>query len=192
MKAKWLGVALGCAVLAGGAAGCGQGRAIFNVDVYSFLKGTGRDTLRLPPDPLPPLPPSTTVTDSVTPIAVNLPGAGSSIVDTVRLIGTLDVTNPTSSGTLSYQIFFASSPSPAVVYGGAPALTVGPASFPAATTSVPISAPNLAAPVRDLFKSSALYIGIRGTISNTGATGLRTTLKLTQLQATIIILDKVF
>src|SRR2546430_11874390 len=50
MKAKWLGVALGCAVLAGGAAGCGQGRAIFNVDVYSFLKGTGRDTLRLPPD----------------------------------------------------------------------------------------------------------------------------------------------
>src|SRR2546430_10966030 len=77
MKAKWLGVALGCAVLAGGAAGCGQGRAIFNVDVYSFLKGTGRDTLRLPPDPLPPLPPSTTVTDSVTPIAVNLPGAGS-------------------------------------------------------------------------------------------------------------------
>src|SRR5256886_13429414 len=90
MKAKWHVVALGCAVVA---AGCGQGRAIFNVDVYSFLKGTGKDTLRLPPDPLPPLPPSTTVTDSVTPIAVNLPGAGSSIVDTVRLIGTLDVTN---------------------------------------------------------------------------------------------------
>ncbi len=108
MKAKWHVVALGCAVVA---AGCGQGRAIFNVDVYSFLKGTGQDTLRLPPDPLPPLPPSTTVTDSVTPIAVNLPGAGSSIVDTVRLIGTLDVTNPTSSGTLTYQIFFASSPS---------------------------------------------------------------------------------
>src|SRR5256885_16044186 len=92
----------------GGAAGCGQGRAIFNVDVYSFLKGTGRDTLRLPPDPLPPLPPSTTVTDSVTPIAVHLPGAGSSIVDTVRLLGTLAVTSPTSACPLTYQIFFAS------------------------------------------------------------------------------------
>src|SRR2546430_13454033 len=34
----------------------------------------------------------------------NLPRGGSSIVDTVRLIGTLDVTNPTSSGTLTYQI----------------------------------------------------------------------------------------
>src|SRR6184192_1903574 len=192
MKAKWLGVALGCAVLAGGAAGCGQGRAIFHVDVYSFLKGTGRDTLRLPPDPLPPLPPSTTVTDSVTPIVVNLPGAGSSIVDTVRLLGTLDVTNPTSSGTLSYQIFFASSPSPAVVYGGAPALTVGPASFPAATTGVPIDAPNLAASARDLFKGSGLYIGVRASVSNTGAAGLKTTLKLTQLQARIVVQDKIF
>src|SRR5436190_840466 len=48
MKAKLLGVALGCAVVA---AGCGQGRAIFNVDVYSFLKGTGSDTVPyfLPP-----------------------------------------------------------------------------------------------------------------------------------------------
>ena len=190
MKAKWLGLALASAAVA---AGCGEGRAIFNVDVYSFLQGTGRDALRLPPDPLPPLLPATTVTDSVTPIAVNLPGAGSSIVDTVSLSGSLDVTNPTSSGSLSYQIFFASNPSPAAVYGGAPALTVGPASFPAATTtSVPISAPNLAAPVRDLFKGSALYIGIRGTISNTGATGLKTTLKLTRLQARIVLQDKFF
>src|SRR2546426_9104954 len=189
MKGKWLGLALASAAVAGG---CGEGRASCNVDVYSFLQETARDTLRLPPGPLPPLPPSTTVTDSVTPIAVNLPGAGSSSVDSVRLIGPVDVTNPTSSGTPTYQIFFASSPSPAVVYGSAPALTVGPASFPAATTSVPISAPNLAAPLRDLFKSSALYIGIRGTISNTGTTGLRTTLKLTQLQATIITQDKIF
>src|SRR5207249_1150404 len=159
----------------------------------SFLKGTGGDTLRLTPDPLPPMPPATAFVDSSTPVGVNLPGGlSSSIVDTVRVTGSIDVANPTSSGSLSYAIFLASSPSPAVVYGSAPALTVGPASFPAATTSVPISAPNLAAPLRDLFKSSALYVGIRGTISNTGTTGLRTTLKLTQLQATIIIQDKIF
>src|SRR3989440_12176472 len=148
MKAKWHVVALGCAVVA---AGCGQGRAIFNVDVYSFIKGTGGDTLRLTPDPLPPMPPATTIRDSIPPVGVNLPGGlGSSIVDTVRLTGNIDVTNPTSSGDLSYAIFLASDPSPAVFYGVAPALTIGPASFTAATTSVPINAPNLAASAMDL------------------------------------------
>jgi hypothetical protein len=189
MGAKWLWTAVLLAVVTG----CGEGRAIFNVDVYSFLKGGGRDTLRLTPDPLPPMPPGTTISDSITPVGVNLPGGlGSSIVDTVRLTGNIDVTNPTSSGSLSYAIFLASDPSPTVVYGGVPVLTVGPASFPAATTSVPINAPNLAAAARDLFKGSALYVGIRASISNTGAAGLKTTLKLTQLQARIVIQDKIF
>ena len=86
----------------------------------------------------------------------------------------------------------ASDPSPAVVYGGAPALTIGPASFPAATTGVPINAPNLAAAARDLFKGSGLYVGVRASISNTGAAGLKTTLRLTQLQARVVIQDKLF
>ena len=34
-------------------AGCGQGKAIFNVDVYSFMAGSGRDTIpyAIPPAP---------------------------------------------------------------------------------------------------------------------------------------------
>ncbi|HXL33378.1 MAG TPA: hypothetical protein VN953_00510 [Gemmatimonadales bacterium] len=189
MRAKWLWTAVVLAAVTG----CGEGRAILNVDIYSFLTGTGGDTLRLTPDPLPPMPPGTSVTDSITPVGVNLPGGlGSSLVDTVRVTGNIDVTNPTSSGSLSYAIFLASDPSPAVVYGGAPALTIGPASFPAATTGVPINAPNLAASARDLFKGSGLYIGVRASVSNTGAAGLKTTLKLTQLQARIVVQDKIF
>ena len=189
MRATWLWTA----VLLGVLTGCGEGRAIFTVDVFSFLKGTGGDTLRLTPDPLPPMPPATTFVDSTTPVGVNLPGGlSSSIVDTVRVTGSIDVANPTSSGNLSYAIFLASDPSPAVVYGSAPALTVGPASFPAATTSVPINAPNLAAAARDLFKGSGLYVGVRASISNTGAAGLKTTLRLTQLQARVVIQDKIF
>ena len=189
MRATWLWTA----VLLAAVTGCGEGRLIFDVDLYSFLAGTAADTVRLTPDPLPPLPPGTTVTDSITPIGVSLPGGlGSSLVDTVRVTGNIDVTNPTSSGSLSYAIFLASDPSPAVVYSGAPALTVGPASFPTTTTSVPISAPNLAASVRDLFKGSGLYIGVRASVSNTGATGLKTTLKLTQLQARVVMQDKIF
>ena len=105
MRAKWIWTA----VLLTAVAGCGEGRVIFNVDIYSFLTGTGGDTLRLTPDPLPPMPPGTTITDSITPVGVNLPGGmGSSLVDTVRVTGNIDVTNPTSSGSLSYAIFLAS------------------------------------------------------------------------------------
>ena len=70
MRANWLLVTL-VAILA---VGCGEGRAIFNVDVYSFVKGTGQDTI---PYFIPPGGASA----SNTPKRVNLPGAGSSIVD---------------------------------------------------------------------------------------------------------------
>jgi hypothetical protein len=191
MNARWIGVALLAAV----AVACGEGRVIFNVDVQSFMAGTGSDTLRLTPDPFPGLPPGTTVRDSIPPVGVDLPSAmSSSIVEDVRLTGNLDVTNPTSSGSLSYDVFFASSSDPAIVYGGPPALVIGPASFPpGTTTSIPITSLNLAAVVGDAFKESALYVGIRAVISNDpGITDLKTTLKLTELQATIVFQDKVF
>src|SRR2546429_9536313 len=89
MKAKWLGLAL---VSAAVAAGCGEGRAIFNVDVYSFLKGTGRDTVPYL------VPPGLSGSGSSTPQKINLPGAGSSIVDSVRALGTSDLINATGSG----------------------------------------------------------------------------------------------
>jgi hypothetical protein len=194
MNARWIGVALLTAV----AVACGEGRAIFHVDVHSFMAGTGSDTLRLTPEPLPGFPPGSTFSDSITPVGVDLPSAmSSSIVEDVRLTGNLDITNPTSSGSLSYEVFFASSSDPAVVYApGALALSIGAPSFPAVTTtSIPFSSGNLAALVGDAFKQSALYVGIRATIQNTepvGGPDLKTTLKLTELRATIVFQDKVF
>src|SRR2546426_12668134 len=85
MKAKWLGLAL---VSAAVAAGCGEGRAIFNVDVYSFLKGTGRDTV-------PYLVPGLSGSGSSIPQKINLPGAGSAIVDSVRALRKLELINST-------------------------------------------------------------------------------------------------
>ena len=97
MKAKWLGAALWCVVLAG----CGQGRAIFNVDVHSFLKGTGSDTVPYF------LPPGISGDTASTPQKVNLPGVGSSIVDSVRAFGTIDLRNATGSGSIGLQVYLA-------------------------------------------------------------------------------------
>src|SRR2546430_16668588 len=55
MRAKWLWTAVGLAA----EKGCGEERAILNVDIYSFLTGTGVERLRLTPSPLPPMPPGT-------------------------------------------------------------------------------------------------------------------------------------
>src|SRR5438094_10563761 len=100
MKAKWLGLAL---VSAAVAAGCGEGRAIFNVDVYSFLKGTGRDTI-------PYLVPGLSGRGSSIPQKINLPGAGSSIVDSVRALGTADLRNATCLCSLGLQAVLAAGP----------------------------------------------------------------------------------
>src|SRR5438132_287412 len=97
MKAKWLVVALGCAVVAG----CGKGRAIFNVDVYSFIKGTGSGTRSYA------VPPGVSGSVGTTPQKISLPGAGSSIVDTVRAFGTLDLNNTSGSGTIGLDVYLA-------------------------------------------------------------------------------------
>src|SRR3989442_10951286 len=96
------------------------------------------------------------------------------MVDTVMVNGSLDVTHSTGTGTFSYEVFFSSSSDPAVVYAARPALTVGPAPIPG-TGPVPITSQNIAAVVGDAFKGSGLYVGIRVTMSNTGATNLQAT-----------------
>ena len=42
MKPKWIALTIG---IAAAAMGCGEGRAIFNVDVFSFMQGGGNDSL---------------------------------------------------------------------------------------------------------------------------------------------------
>src|SRR2546427_5848368 len=96
MNAKCFGVAL----LAALTVGCGEGRAIFNVDVHSFLFGTGRDTV-------PYLVPASTTLDTSSVQHINLPGAGSSIVDTVHAIGGVTFLNASGLGTIRFQIYVA-------------------------------------------------------------------------------------
>src|SRR5437879_13915932 len=94
MRAKWLWVA----ALAAAAAGCGEGRAIFNIDVFSFLSNANADTLPYS-GPLPPL------QDTIPVQTVNSIGiGGSSIVDTVRLTGSVEFVNDTGTGNVCIAV----------------------------------------------------------------------------------------
>lgn len=182
MKAKWLGVTL---VTGAVAAGCGQGRAIFNVDVYSFLKGTGSDTV---PYFVPPGPPTNAQT---TPRKINLPGAGKSIVDSVSALGTLDLRNATGSGTIGLQVYLAGDS--AGTYNPSNLAITVPAKgvLPATTTPDTIRA-NLTAAFDSLFTKSQLWVGFKATGSNSGATLLQGQAVLTSLLLTVVLKEQLF
>ncbi len=181
MNAKWLGVAL---VAVGLAAGCGEGRAIFDIDVYSFLKAADKNTL-LYVGPLPPGVPDTIPVQVINSLGIG----GSSIVDTVRVTGTVEFDNVTGTGNVSFQVYFDSIAGS--VYTGAPAFSVSGAVTPGATTTSPFDIPNLPDAVKPLFLSSTVYVGIRASATPTSGT-LQGTARLTALRARIVIQEKVF
>ncbi|PYO12090.1 MAG: hypothetical protein DMD31_17445 [Gemmatimonadetes bacterium] len=184
MKAKWLGLAL---VSAAVAAGCGEGRAIFNVDVYSFLKGTGRDTVPYL------VPPGLSGSGSSTPQKINLPGAGSSIVDSVRALGTIDLINATGSGSLGLQVFLAAD-SAGTYNPAALAITVPTKNVSPATTTPDTIRGDLSAALDTLFTKSQLWIrfGASGSNPLPSVTPLQGKAALKSLLLTVIIKDKFF
>jgi hypothetical protein len=177
MRAKWL-----CLVaLAAAAAGCGEGRAIFDIDVFSFLSAANADQLPY----VGPLPPG--VPDTIPVQTVNSLGIGSSsLVDTVRLIGSVDFVNSSGTGSVTFQVYFDSAKS--TVYTGAPAFSVSGPVTPGATTTSPFDIPDLPTALKPLFLASKVYIGIR--VSPTGT--ISGTAKLSALRARIVIQDKIF
>ena len=151
MVGKWLGVSVVAAVLV---AGCGQGNIGFDIDLYSFLTGAGKDTI-----PYAALP-STSINASNAPQKVNLgPGLGSSLVDTVRLSGTMDLRNQTGTGTVALQIYLAAdsvgtlAPN-AALFNPAPSAAVSGTN----TSVLTFTIPNLTARLDSLFTSSAIWV----------------------------------
>src|SRR5256885_3081928 len=182
MKAKWLGAALGCVVLAG----CGQGRAIFNVDVYSFVKGTGSDSVAYA------VPPGLSGSVGAPPQKITLPGVGSSIVDSVRAFGTLDLRNTTGSGTIGLDVYLAAD-SISTLNASAKAITV-----PTKTVSGTITTPDtiradLTTAFNSLFAGTDLWVRfVANGSADPGLTPLQGNAVLTSLQLTVIISDKFF
>ena len=177
MRAKWLWVA----ALAAAAAGCGEGRAIFNIDVFSFLSNVNADTLPYS-GPLP-----LGLQDTIPVQTVNSIGiGGSSIVDTVRLTGSVDFVNDTGTGNVHFAVYFDTLKSR--VYLGDSAFSVSGAVTPGMTTPSSFDIPDLPTALKPLFLASTVYVGIRASV--TGA--VQGTAKLRALRARIVIKDKIF
>ena len=164
-RRAWLAITAGAAL----AAGCGEGRTIFNVDVYSFLKGAGQDSVPyIAPSPF----------DTIPPQAVNLLpiGLGSGTVDFVNLLG---------SGTVGLELYIDTVPD---VYAGAPAFSVTPVAVTPGNTSTTPFQGDAAALSRQLFLSQTVYVGMRAVASGTAVGKAR----LSALRLRIVIQDKIF
>lgn len=176
MKPKWIALLAGAAALA---VACGEGRAIFNVDVFSFMQGSGNDSLHYT------VPGNTSGNVDNIPVQFNmLGGLGNSSVDSVTLTVGADLDNSTGTGTVSYQIFFAADS--ASTYSGVPFLSAGGNLTPGTTISISSSGTFS----DSLFNQQTIWVGIRLAASATTATALDGDMHLTALNMRIVLRDK--
>ena len=167
------------------AAGCGEGRLIFNIDVFSFLHTANADSLPYRGPIL--LFPDTIPVQSVQSLGIG----SSSIVDTVRFTGTVNFVNDSGTGTVQFALYFDSVASN--VYNTTPAFSVSGTVTPGQPTPVPFDIPDIQTALKPLFLRSSMYVGIKAVATPTApSTVVRGTAILTALQARIVITDKIF
>lgn len=178
---------LGAMWLAAVLAACGEGRAIFRIDVLSFLRASGDDTLRYSvlSGPI-----DITVDSSIPPVKVTLPGglSKSSVVsDSLTLAALLE--NATGSGDVTYGIYFAKDS--AQVYNTTPYINAssGPVSGAQTVTLVPPTAVTLGDTV---FNASELWLGIRARLTVHPGANLTGRIQATTVFLTIVLQDKIF
>jgi hypothetical protein len=181
MRAKWLWMTC----LVGVVAACGKGEAIFNVNVYSFL----------PPkqDSVPyVIPPNTAADTGTVPQKITLPGVGSSVVDSILMLGTLNLVNTGGTGMLGLQLFMASD-SAGTYNPSAAVLTVTP-KVVTGNQTVPDTVQGRLLPNADsLFTKSQLWVRVAAHGSNLSlVTPVTGTMVLTSLTLSVSINDKIF
>lgn len=184
MRAKWLRAACLSVVVAA----CGNGEAIFNIDVYSFIKGTAQDTI-------PYFVLSGSLDTSSAPQLIRLLGAGSSVVDSVLIGGTDTVQSQSGSGTIAFKLYLAADSAgtrlPSALALSVPAGTVGSAADTISCPPRPASC-LLFSSANPLFAKDSVWARIAVTASNTGATPFAGKIVITSLVLSVFINDKIF
>lgn len=166
-------------------AACGRGKAIFNVDAYSFMSAAGRDTIHY-----------TIPTGGGTASTfqkINLPpGFGKSIVDSVRITtGNANLYNTGGTGSIGFALFFAAdsnstntTPAALNIPGTAVSGVQGP--VPVVITG------DLSSTVNSLFTQQTLWIRIAATGTNGGVTPVTGKGLLTALVIRVVVEDRIF
>lgn len=184
MRIRRLWLALVAASAVGTA--CGEGHAIFVIDVGSFLSGTSNDTLLY----VAPSPGGGSA--NIPPIGVHLlSGASSSIVDTVKVYGTALIHN-TSGGAanMAFNVYFGSDSN--TVYTTAPVLTSNGVAGPGAADSTMNFSATLTSAVDSLFREPKIFVGMKVTLTNTSGSTALGVLRLDSLHLRVVLQDKIF
>lgn len=164
-------------------AACGPGRAIFNVDVLSFLG---------PADSVRPynVPGGVPTVDSTFSRQFSLPpGFGNSSVDSVAATAAAVLENTAGGGNVTFEVFFAKTQG--ALFGGTPYVTAasGPVS---GVQTVQLLAPTTVALSDTVFNASDLWVGIRARISTNAGPNMVGQLRLTQIRLRIVLQDQIF
>jgi hypothetical protein len=162
---------------------CGEGRAIFNVDVLSFLGGQGNDTVAYT------IPGGASGTVDNPPVKVTLlKGLGNSTVDSVSLAVGATVANKTDSGKVKFQIFF--SGTQAGTYSGTPyaqdsAVVHGAETAALAPAPIPLVADSI-------FGKDTIFVGVRVAVTALPGPAMTGTLRLSKVILRIVLQDHIF
>lgn len=163
--------------------GCGEGRAIFNIDVLSYEPQLA-DTVPYV------VPGGTAVTGLRDSFSLTLPGGlGNSTVDSVSLLYGSTVLNAAGSGKFILEVFFSSDPGAVFtspVSFADTAIVAGPDTQVIGPISVPLFADTL-------FSQNELWVGVRGSVAaDPGPSLSGKVVPVSVLRLRIVLQDKVF
>ncbi len=163
--------------------GCGEGRAIFNVDVLSYKPGLA-DTVPYV------VPGGTAITNVRDSFALTLPGGlGNSTVDSVSLLYGATVLNAAGVGKFKLEVFFSTNPGTVFtspVRFADSANVVGPDTQVIGPISVPLFADTL-------FSKNELWVGVRASVvANPGPSLSGRVVPVSVLRLRIVLQDKIF
>ena len=176
-RLNWLAAVAGALVVS-----CGEGRAIFNVDVLSY-----RPQLA---DTLPYTVPGGLGDSLQDAFRLQLPGGlGNSTVDSVSLSYGSTLLNTAGSGQFILQIFFSSDSASVFtspVRFDDTAVVAGPDTQQLGPITVPLFADSL-------FSKEALFVGVRGSVlANAGPAMTGEVVTVSVLRLRIVLQDKIF
>ncbi|HEX9703996.1 MAG TPA: hypothetical protein VGA20_01970 [Gemmatimonadales bacterium] len=180
MKRMTLGIVLALAA----ATACGEGRAIFNVDLHSFLLADGADTMQyvLPP------PGGTLQQATQVPLLGGLQDSG---VEELQFTATLRFENTAGGpGTIAFKLYFDTTQ--ATLFAGRAADSLTSPVGPGATVNTVTQTFNVTSTLKDLFVYPTIFVGLRIVVDNPSVSVIQGQVRVTAFDMRLVIQEQVF